>query len=179
MKVLDKVWWYTNRLRSMSAPEIRHRVEEYQIKRRERRESTVYKHRLTTTTPHKQGSHKRVTSAPSPSIPFSHNLLPRTLSFYAVAEISATKLAESTVMATIAKADQLLDHKIEIFGHELALGPIINWHADPLTECIWPRNFYADVDTRDGRNDWRGEMGLGAESPPPSSDTRQSLSLVG
>lgn len=52
---------------------------------------------------------------------------------------------------TLAVAEKLLAHQIELFGRPFDLGQHIDWHTDPLTRRRWPAQFYAAIDTRDGQ----------------------------
>ncbi|MEZ4681926.1 MAG: hypothetical protein R2932_47725 [Caldilineaceae bacterium] len=129
MKVLDKVWWYTNRLRSMSTPELRHRIEEYQIKRRERRMITV---NGSASIPHNrdQQPQTRVAMTAGPALP--HNRA--SLQFYALPTVTADQLPPGAVAATLATADRLLAHQITLFGHDFELGPTIQLAGRPADE---------------------------------------------
>lgn len=55
------------------------------------------------------------------------------------------------VRATLDAAEQLLKDQITLFGRTLQLDNPINWSKDPLTGNIWPQDFWAVVDVRDGQ----------------------------
>lgn len=53
--------------------------------------------------------------------------------------------------ATLETAESLIKHSFHLFGKSLELGEKISWQVDPLTQNQWPNEFYAGIDTRDGK----------------------------
>jgi hypothetical protein len=49
-----------------------------------------------------------------------------------------------------ARAGQIVAHRFNIFGIDVAFGPAIDWHLDPKTGRRWPLDFWGDIDHRDG-----------------------------
>lgn len=47
--------------------------------------------------------------------------------------------------ATLRRADDLLCHRVQLFGRQYDLGQSINWHADPPTGWVWPSIYHRDV----------------------------------
>jgi hypothetical protein len=48
---------------------------------------------------------------------------------------------------TVTDAEQLCEHRINLLGYpHLRLGRDIDWHRDPLTGHVWPRQYWADYD---------------------------------
>ena len=53
--------------------------------------------------------------------------------------------------ATLHTAESLIKHNFRLFHKIIKLGERISWQADPLTQTCWPNEFYAHIDTRDGK----------------------------
>lgn len=49
------------------------------------------------------------------------------------------------------QADRLCDHEIKLWHRTFSLGPEVNWHQDPLTQREWPKEYWNDIDYRDGQ----------------------------
>jgi len=49
------------------------------------------------------------------------------------------------------KAEDILNHRFEIFGIQKHFGEKIDWHLDPKTEKSWPMKFWGDIDYRNGK----------------------------
>ena len=49
------------------------------------------------------------------------------------------------------EADQILTHRIKVFGIAYDLGPLIDWHSDPHSQMRWPLEHYTRVPLRLGQ----------------------------
>lgn len=131
-----KLNWYLRRLQSMSLGEILHRLREKQVVLEDRRGGEIDfqpEWNLGIAFDHFQKSQFFPTGLGS-----KENQWP--------------EMFTMNRLATITNAEKLLDHEITLFHTQCKLSNPINWHQDPRTGHMWPRIFYAEVDTRDGRS---------------------------
>ena len=142
---LKKIDWYVNRLRAMSAAELRHRLRERLLVEHERMLA-------------RRGT-KLVSFRPDTSVePFISFREEQDCCFFFSSKERDTvthlwrSLFTAEKQATLQKADALLNGDICLFGKDMKLGDRIDWSRDPLTGRSWPRIFWADIDVRDGQS---------------------------
>src|SRR5438477_190915 len=47
----------------------------------------------------------------------------------------------------IEEADRICEHRVSLLAYEdISLGPVIDWHRDPISGYEWPRQYWADYD---------------------------------
>lgn len=120
--------WYVRRLRSMSPAEWVYRARQMRTVRGDRRRQ--------------------------PPGPFAETTVAAAFAAFTNGDVPWFPLEESPVInrkATLASAEALLGHRIDLFRTPIDLGAKIDWHADPRSGRRWPHLFYGDVDTRDGQ----------------------------
>jgi hypothetical protein len=49
-----------------------------------------------------------------------------------------------------ATADEVARGEIGFFGRRFSFGPVIDWHADPVSGAVWPRSYHRDVPVHGG-----------------------------
>ncbi len=138
----DRIKWYLNRLSAMPLPEINYRSRQSIITWQERRRFNRENHTSRRDTSH---SHALLGLLENDT-PFFFNLAERD----ELAHFYKDRFPEGFA-ATLAVADDLLQHIFTLFGIRFDLEAAIHWQRDPLTKNEWPANFWADVDIRDGR----------------------------
>ena len=130
---MQKLSWYMNRLRCMSAAEVVYRVRTRALAFRETR--------WPPTEP------ARSCGAPGASdAPGQVSLLPMEV----LREAGLRKDLEKTLPDLVSRADRLCDHRFTFLGMEdVGLGDRINWHLDPVRQVEAPRVPAHKLDYRD------------------------------
>ena len=128
-EMVKRLRWYVHRLASMSLPEIRYRLRQQAVIATDRRRVG------------------RVNVADIETAAAYAAFIAGDVPWFtdAIADKSSPWINGDV---TIALAEKLLAHQIELFGRQFELGREIDWHADPLTGRRWPVQFYAQLDTR-------------------------------
>jgi hypothetical protein len=135
--------WYWNRLRSMSPWELFYRLRQALIIQLERRRVSA---------PHSQSEIASVIidvaynrfRTESPVLWFDPQSEPSCV-------VSVKRTYPNGVQACLERAESLLLGHYEIFGHEISSpSGSVAWGRDPIHGRDWPKDFYADLDTRDG-----------------------------
>ncbi|MEM7129003.1 MAG: alginate lyase family protein [Chloroflexota bacterium] len=135
--VPEKAKWYFSRLTSMSVDEVFYRIQQRTNIEIDRRFSAT------------EASWQRDRQVVLPSQPLEVKVGLETVEHETVRQ-TYIELYPENYEALIHKAEALLEHKMELFGFSVDLGKEINWHQDPKTKRIWPREFWANIDIRDG-----------------------------
>lgn len=63
---------------------------------------------------------------------------------------SLQAICPDSITDIVSKADDILDHRLVIFGRSIQLGHTINWQADPATGANWPDIHFSRVPIRLG-----------------------------
>jgi len=135
--------WYWNRLRSMSIWELFYRLRQALIIQLERRRASVL-HTQSEIAPAVIDLAYNRFRAESPVIWFDTQSEPTCV-------VSVKRTYPNGVQACLERAESLLLGHYEIFGHEISSPKAsIAWGRDPIHGRDWPKDFYADLDTRDG-----------------------------
>jgi hypothetical protein len=62
-------------------------------------------------------------------------------------DAARSQLPAACVASAVGEADRLCRHHVEVLGHgEHDLGPVIDWHRDPVTGRKWELRYWADYD---------------------------------
>ena len=55
------------------------------------------------------------------------------------------------IESAVHTANELLEHRINLFDEQFNFGEAVDWHRDPKTDRQWPQLFWASIDIRDGK----------------------------
>lgn len=142
MAFLNKFYWYSHRLISMSLPEIDYRIRQHLKTWQDRHyyKSQINNASQVLPTDGWQTFWQDITS------PFFFSEQDREkITQYYQGQFS------SEYQATLQTVQSLLVHQITLFENQFDLDTEINWQRDPKTGNQWPYKFYADIDIRDGK----------------------------